>query len=208
MPQWSYVVVPGTFYNTPKTPYSCGEAFLQCGQCHDGFQMLVCTGTLVGGQLCVKVSRFSRLQVQEKQLGELEGGGMQTPHGILLQARNLLPFLTSASYSSVLPWKSDPKWPHQAAITTCCVISFKVTLVYNLILALHSFGVICVSVFQGSFCPAHASYKNSSLHENVSNEAAPSSRAVPGAARPGWGRNAPGEAQAMGMIFVITGNVC
>lgn len=114
------------------------------------------------------------------------------------------PFLTSASYSSVIPWKSGPKWPYQTAFTTCCVISFKVTLVYNLILALHSFGVACVSIFQGSFCPAHASYRNSRLQENVSNEAASSSTAVPGAARPAWGRNAlGGEHQAVEMIFLL-----
>lgn len=42
----------------------------------------------------------------------------------------------------------------------------------------------------------------------MSNEAVPPSRAVPGAARPGSGRNALGEHQAMEMIFVISGNVC
>lgn len=41
-------------------------------------------------------------------------------------------------------------------ITTCCVIAFKVTVVYNLILALHSFGIICVSILQGLLCPATA----------------------------------------------------
>lgn len=114
---------------------------------------------------------------------------MQTPPGIpsqaFRQARNLFPLPHICLLFSAMPWKSGPEGLYQTAITTCSVISFKVTLGYNLILALHSFGIICVSIFQGSFCPAHASYKNSRAGENVSNEAVPPSRAVPGAARPG-----------------------
>lgn len=78
-------------------------------------------------------------------------------------ARSPLLFLTSATYSSVVSWKSDAKWPYQMVITTCYDILFKVTLVYNLILVLHSFSIICISIFQGSFCPAHASYKTADL---------------------------------------------
>lgn len=74
--------------------------------------------------------------------------------------------------------------------TTCYNILFVVTFVYNLVLAAHSCSRICASIFRGSFCSAHANYKNSRLEENVSNEAVPSSAAVPGGARPGWGRNA------------------
>jgi len=70
-------------------------------------------------------------------------------------------------------------------ITTYYVISFKVTSVYNLILALRSFGIICVSIFQSSYRPAYASYKNSRLRENVSNEAVPSNTTAPGGAVPG-----------------------
>lgn len=128
---------------------------------------------MVPCQLCAEVPRFSRLHVREKQFGELEGGGMQSPPGTSLQvsrqARNLFP--PAPICSSAIPWKSDPKCPYQTAITTCCVISFRVTLVYHLMLALHSFGIICVSIFQGSFCPARASYRNSRPQENVSNEA-------------------------------------
>lgn len=74
--------------------------------------------------------------------------------------------------------------------TTCYDILIVVTFVYNLILAVHSSSRIHASIFWGSFCTAHANYKNFRLEENVSNEAVPSSAAVPGGARPGWGRNA------------------
>lgn len=107
--------------------------------------MSLSTGTLAPGQLSVKVTRFSRLQVREKEFGGLEGGGMQTlPEISFRQGRISFPFLTPASCFSAMPWKSGPKELYQTAITTCCVISFKVTLGYNLIPALHSFGRICV----------------------------------------------------------------
>lgn len=73
--------------------------------------------------------------------------------------------------------------------TTCCDILVIVTFVYNLILGLRSLSRICASSFQGSFCTARSNYKNSRLEENVSNEAVSFSAAVPGGARPGWGRN-------------------
>lgn len=107
------------------------------------------------------------------EFGELEGEECRAHLGYPYRPLGK-PGIFFPSLPSAMPWKSDPTRAYQTAITSCCVVSFKVTLVYRLILTLHSFGVTCVSIFQGSFSPAHASYKTSRAPENVSNEAVPS----------------------------------
>lgn len=108
-------------------------------RCHPGRAVCSLPALCAGEQVCW-------LQ-QGGAPGEQEEGSAHPGHPSQLQARQSLLPCPQLPLPLWMPWKADPERPNPAAITACCAFHL-VTLLCDPVLALHSFGTVCVRIFR------------------------------------------------------------